>query len=63
MESVVAGVNSRLASYETIKEFVVLDCDLTQESGDLTPTLKVKRKVVTKKYQTLLDGLYQDKFD
>jgi long-chain acyl-CoA synthetase len=52
------GLNQHLASYETIKKFVIAPQDFTQENGELTPTLKVKRRVVTQKYQEALDGLY-----
>lgn len=51
-----------LAPYETIKKFHITADDFTVESGELTPTLKVKRKVVTKKYQDVLDSFYQEKF-
>lgn len=51
-------VNKELASYETIKKIHLLDHDLTVESGELTPTMKVKRRVVEKRYQTILDGFY-----
>lgn len=44
--------------YNQLKRFSVMDHDFTQESGDLTPTLKVKRKACTLKYQAILDGLY-----
>ncbi|MBF0106118.1 MAG: long-chain fatty acid--CoA ligase [Deltaproteobacteria bacterium] len=50
--------NKQLARYETIKKFAILPMDFSIESGELTPTLKVKRKVVCKKYGTLLDGFY-----
>lgn len=52
-------LNSGLPSYETIKKFVVLPADFSVESGELTASLKIKRKLVEKKFQTLLDGLYQ----
>jgi long-chain acyl-CoA synthetase len=51
-------LNSTLASYETIKRFVILDRDLSQEAGDLTPTLKVKRKVISQKFKAQIDGMY-----
>jgi len=54
----VAQLNQPLASYETIKKFIIAPTDFTPESGELTPTLKVKRKVVTQKYQAQLDRLY-----
>jgi long-chain acyl-CoA synthetase len=58
VQAAVDQLNSTLASYETIKRFVILDCDLSQESGDLTPTLKVKRKVISQKFKTQIDGMY-----
>ena len=54
----IAQLNQQLASYETIKKFIIAPTDFTPESGELTPTLKVKRKVVTQKYQAQLDRLY-----
>ena len=55
----VAQFNAQLASYDTIKKFIVAPTDFTPESGELTPTLKVKRKVVTQQYQEQLDRLYE----
>ncbi|MFZ5481772.1 MAG: AMP-dependent synthetase/ligase [Myxococcota bacterium] len=52
-------VNKELASYETIKKFALLEKDLSQEDGDMTPTLKIKRKVVEKKYKDILDKFYE----
>ncbi len=54
--------NKELASYETIKKFHIAPTDFSIESGELTPTLKVKRKIVTEKYQPVLDGFYEEKF-
>ncbi|MCA9666987.1 MAG: long-chain fatty acid--CoA ligase [Myxococcales bacterium] len=54
----VDDLNSQLASYETIKKFAILDKDLSIEEGELTPSLKVKRKVVEKKHVEILDGFY-----
>ncbi len=56
----VQAVNSELASYETIKRIALLDHDLSQETGELTPTLKVKRRVVEQQNQALLDGFYPE---
>ena len=58
LEGRVERVNQRLAPYESIKKFVVAREDFTEASNELTPTLKVKRKVVTEKYQSELDALY-----
>jgi long-chain acyl-CoA synthetase len=55
----VEELNSRLNRWETIKKWVVLDHDLTVESGELTPSLKVKRKVVENNYRDQLEGMYR----
>jgi long-chain acyl-CoA synthetase len=52
-------VNAELPSYSTLKRFAVIEADFSQESGELTPSLKVKRKLVSQKYKQVLDGLYQ----
>ena len=54
----VAEVNAQLASYESIKNFAILPREFTIEAGELTPSLKVKRKVVDVKYRDLIDKLY-----
>jgi len=51
-------INGRLNRWETIKDFRILDRDLTVEDGEVTPSMKVRRKVVEEKYHTLLDGMY-----
>jgi long-chain acyl-CoA synthetase len=51
-------INAKLASWETIKRFAVLANDFTEAGGELTPSLKVKRKVVIERYQSAIDGLY-----
>jgi len=51
-------VNRGLASFEQVKKFAVLETDFSQETGELTPTLKVRRKVVVEKYGRVLDDLY-----
>ncbi|HZJ56047.1 MAG TPA: long-chain fatty acid--CoA ligase [Myxococcaceae bacterium] len=60
VEECVTALNGQLASFESIKRFVILPRDLTVESGDLTPSLKLKRQVVEQKYRALLDELYRD---
>jgi long-chain acyl-CoA synthetase len=56
-------VNKELPSYETIKKFAVLPQDFTEATGELTASLKVKRKVVEQKYKSLLDGFYAGAID
>jgi len=51
--------NTQLQSYAKIKKFAVLPDDFTQEGGELTPTLKVKRKVVSEKYRDRIEELYR----
>ena len=52
-------VNKTLAKYETVKQFAILPRDLSVDEGELTPSLKVKRKVVEKRYAALLDKMYE----
>jgi long-chain acyl-CoA synthetase len=50
--------NEKYAQVEQVKKFVILDHDLSQATGELTPTLKVKRNVVNERYADLFDALY-----
>ncbi|MHB1569665.1 MAG: AMP-dependent synthetase/ligase, partial [Solirubrobacteraceae bacterium] len=54
----VEEVNQRFARVEQIKRFAILDRDLTQKDGELTPTLKVKRQAVYAEFRDVLDSLY-----
>ncbi len=56
---IVEQKNTELQSYAKIKKFSILPGDLTVENGLLTPTLKVKRKVITEKNREILDSLYR----
>lgn len=60
VEKIIAKKNKGLARFETIKDFVLLDHDLSIEAGDLTPTMKVKRKDVFKKYGPMMEALYSN---
>jgi long-chain acyl-CoA synthetase len=51
-------VNEKFARVEQVKKFEILPQDLSQETGELTPTLKVKRNVVADKYEREVDALY-----
>ncbi|MEO8706508.1 MAG: long-chain fatty acid--CoA ligase [Kofleriaceae bacterium] len=52
-------INKTLEKWETVKQFAILPKDLSVDAGELTPSLKVKRKVVEKKYATMLDKMYE----
>jgi long-chain acyl-CoA synthetase len=58
VQKTVDQVNSRVGPVEQIKKYTILPHDLTQETGELTPTLKVKRNVVYEKYASELDRMY-----
>lgn len=60
IKSRIEGINKKLAKYETIKKFAILDQDFSVETGELTPTLKVKRKYTSEKYKQILDSFYSD---
>jgi long-chain acyl-CoA synthetase len=51
-------LNARLNPWETVKEFIILDRDLSIDAGELTPSMKLKRRVVASKYKKELDSLY-----
>lgn len=58
IKSRVTGMTSRLAQHEQIKDLRVLIDNFTQENGLLTPTLKIKRKEVEKRFASLIDDMY-----
>jgi len=51
--------NTHLAKYETIKDYRIVKSEFSQQGGELTATLKLKRKVVYQKYQDLIDEMYE----
>jgi long-chain acyl-CoA synthetase len=53
-------LTSDLAPFEQIKKITLLDRELDESEGEVTPTLKIKRHVIEKKYQDLIDALYRD---
>jgi long-chain acyl-CoA synthetase len=55
----VESVNADLASYETVKDFVLADAPFSIETGELTPSLKVKRKVVIEKFGNQIEEMYK----
>ena len=58
LQKQIDGVNARLARVQAVKKFRVIPNEFTVEGGELTPTMKVKRKVVTEKYRSEIDQLY-----
>jgi long-chain acyl-CoA synthetase len=54
------AVNAQLASYERIKDFHLLDHDLSQATGELTPKMSIKRKVVEARHRDVLEGFYKE---
>jgi long-chain acyl-CoA synthetase len=64
VERLLAGemerVNAKLASYEQVKQIAVLPRDFSQETGELTPKMSIKRKVVEQRYKDLIEGFYKD---
>jgi len=59
LQKQIDALNASLASFESIKKFAILPADLTEASGDLTPKLSVKRKVVIEKYRPVIEELYR----
>jgi len=57
-EREVAAVNEGLARYEQIRKFDLLPAEFTIEGGEITPTMKIKRRVVAEKYGEVIDALY-----
>jgi long-chain acyl-CoA synthetase len=57
---IVREVNGSLANFETLKRFRVVAEEWTQETGELTPSMKLKRRVITAKYAAAIDALYVD---
>jgi long-chain acyl-CoA synthetase len=58
IEAHVEKINQNFARVEQVKKIAILPQDLSQESGELTPTLKVKRAVVAQKHEDAIEGLY-----
>ena len=60
VQGYVDQLNDGLNRWETIKKFTILDKDLTVEDGDLTPSMKLRRKAVTEKHRSELDAMYAE---
>ena len=57
---IVREVNGALANFETLKRFRIVADEWTQDSGELTPSMKIKRRVLTARYSAVIDELYAD---
>ncbi len=60
IEQLVQSVNKSLAPFEQIKKFILLAEPFSAATGELTPTLKVKRRVIAERYASQIAGLYQE---
>ena len=56
----VDGVNKTLAGVETIKKFTILPKKLYEEDGEVTPTMKVKRKYINQAFKDLIEAMHKD---
>jgi long-chain acyl-CoA synthetase len=59
LEKEVQAINHELASFESIKGFMIAPSEFTIENGQLTPSLKLKKKVILKTYMNEIDALYK----
>jgi len=60
VQKIVDKVNAPLSRYEQIKRFAVLPRDFTAEEGEVTPTLKLKRRVCAEHFAAEIEALYRD---
>ena len=58
LEKQIDTINEKLARVQTIKRFTIIPREFTIEGGELTPTMKVKRKIVNEKYKVEIEALY-----
>ena len=63
IEHYATAVNTKMSSfsrYESVRKFTLVPDEFTQEAGELTPTLKLKRRVLLARYADIIDGMYED---
>ncbi len=60
MRSELNRINQNFGSWEQIKKFIIVPDEMTVETGELTPTLKMKRKVILQKYEQEIEDIYQN---
>ena len=59
-DGIVADVNQRLAQFETIKKVLLVPDEFSVASGELTPSMKLRRRVVEERYSTQIEALYAE---
>ena len=59
-ERILAGINADLAPFEQPKKFRLLPRDFELTDGEITPTMKIRRGVIEKRYQETIEGMYTD---
>jgi len=62
VEGIVEGCNEQLASFEAVRRFKILEHDFSVDSGELAPSMKVKRRVVYERYHHIFDGFYDERY-
>jgi long-chain acyl-CoA synthetase len=60
IERQIAALTKNLSQFERVKKIALLENELTVEGGELTPTLKVKRRAVDEKYKNVIEKIYAD---
>jgi long-subunit acyl-CoA synthetase (AMP-forming) len=58
MQKLIDEVNGSLARVQTLKKFVIIPEEFSEEGGELTPTMKMKRRVINEKYADQIEGMY-----
>ena len=58
IESEIKKLNTNFGQWEQIKKFTLLPAEWTSESGELTPTMKVKRKIISERYRKQIEEMY-----
>ena len=59
IDNEIAKVNKKFANVEQVKKFSLIDIQLTAEDDELTPTMKLKRKFINEKYNSIIESMYQ----
>ena len=60
IQAQIEEANSKVANVQQIKKFTILEEEWTETSGELTPTLKLKRNVINETYKDKIDAMYKE---